>query len=218
MASPTAQPMTRSQSSFDDPTENFSEWLNEHASKVLAGVAIVVVVLGGIWFVKSNAARKDSRASLALSQAGGAANPADLERQLTEVGQRYKGTAPGTEALLTVAQLQYDAGKYQEGMATLGKADAPSAMSNAVKLLRAAGDEGLGKYAEAAKLYEEVAGATTPLAEKVQYQASAARAYQAANDKASALRIWNELSQVEGLGIADEARVRIGELNAAPAR
>jgi predicted negative regulator of RcsB-dependent stress response len=210
--------MTRSQSSFDDPTERFTEWLSENATKVVAGVAVVAVVFGGIWFAKSNNARKDSRASIALGQAEAAASPADLQRQLTEVGQRYRGTAAGTEASLTVAQLDYDAGKYQDGLAVLDKVDAPSAMANGVKLLRAAGLEGLGKYTEAAKLYEDVASSTAAEAEKTEYEANAARAYQAANDKASALRIWKQLAEVQGLGIADEARVRVGELEAAPAR
>lgn len=218
MASQSAHPMTRSQSSFEDATENFSDWLNENATKVVTGVAVVVVVLGGVWFMRSNSAKKDSRAAMAFSQAQGAATQPELEKQLADVGTRYKGTAPGTEASIAVAQMQFDAGKYQDGMATLDKIDAPSSMQNAVKLLKAAGNEGLNKYAEAAKLYEDVANATGPLAEKTQYQASAARAYQAGSDKASALRIWTELAKVEGLGVADEARVRIGELSAAPAK
>jgi predicted negative regulator of RcsB-dependent stress response len=209
--------MSPSQATFDDTTENFTYWLRENANKVLIGVGIVVAAVAVTWFVRTNSARKDSRASLALGQAQVAAaqgSPAVAQQQLAEVAQRYKGTAAGTEAQLQLAQLQYDQGKYQDGLNALAKADAPKSMEVGVKLLTAVGYEGLNKFADAAKLYEEVANATQAAPEKSQYQANAARAYQAAGDKAAALRIWEELAKNEQPGIADEARVRVGELTA----
>ena len=213
--------MSPSQATFDDTTENFTYWLRENANKVLIGVGIVVAAVAVAWFVRTNSARKDSRASLALGQAQVAAaqgSPAVAQQQLTEVAQRYKGTAAGTEAELQLAQLQYDQGKYQDGLNVLAKADAPKSMESGVKLLTAVGYEGLGRFADAAKIYEEVAGATAAASERSQYEANAARAYQAAGDKAAALRIWSDLAKIDQPGIADEARVRVGELTVKPVR
>ena len=60
--------------------------------------------------------------------------------------------------------------------------------------------------------------ARAPISYRNQYRAEAARNYQLAGDRPAALRLWTELAKVEGQGLADEARVRIGELEVKPAR
>jgi predicted negative regulator of RcsB-dependent stress response len=222
MASKTAHTMSPSPSSFEDTTENVTEWMRVHGVKVAAAAGAVIVALAVAWFVRSNSERKESRAGLALGQAQQAVFQGDAtsaQRQLQEVAQRYAGTAPGTEAQLQLAQLYYDQGKFQDGLNVLAQANgAPKSLKGAVKQLTAVGYEGLNKFVDAAKAYEEVATGAPTEAERLQLRASAARAYQAGNDKAAALKIWQELAQTDSRGIADEARVRVGELTATPAR
>jgi hypothetical protein len=75
------------------------------------------------------------------------------------------------------------------------------------------------KAGEAAKDYEAAAAATGMQNEKSFQRAKAARAYTVAGDTAAARRVWTELrDDPKGASMATEARVRLGELDARPAR
>jgi tetratricopeptide (TPR) repeat protein len=81
----------------------------------------------------------------------------------------------------------------------------------------AAGFEGAGKFADAAVHYRTAADLTRLDDERDVYLANAARAYQAAGNTAEAIAIWRRLVESEGTQAA-EARVRLGELTAEPAK
>jgi tetratricopeptide (TPR) repeat protein len=81
----------------------------------------------------------------------------------------------------------------------------------------AAGHEGAGRFADAAGRYRAAADLTRLEDERDIYLANAARAYQAAGNKAEAIQIWRRLADSEGTQAA-EARVRLGELTAEPAK
>jgi hypothetical protein len=53
-------------------------------------------------------------------------------------------------------------------------------------------------------------------ADKSSARAWAARAYQAAGDKAAAVKLWTELAADAKGGFVTEAQIRLGELQAAP--
>ena len=80
----------------------------------------------------------------------------------------------------------------------------------------AAGYEGLSRPADAAKAYDEAASSALA-GQRDELRASAARAYQSAGNVEAARKIWTELGDKESSVLADEARVRLGELNAKPA-
>jgi tetratricopeptide (TPR) repeat protein len=80
-----------------------------------------------------------------------------------------------------------------------------------------AGYEGTGKFADAAGHYQRAADLTRLPDERDVYLANAARAYQAAGNKGEAIALWRRLIDSEGTQAA-EARVRLGELMAEPAR
>jgi hypothetical protein len=72
---------------------------------------------------------------------------------------------------------------------------------------------------DAAKAYEEAAHSTSLVNEKQFQQAKAARAYEAAKDTTKAKQIWAALADDPKSGaFAGEARLRLGELSAAPAK
>ena len=81
----------------------------------------------------------------------------------------------------------------------------------------ASGYEGGGRFADAAGHYRRAAELTRLEDERDIYLANAARAYQAAGNKAEAVAIWRQLIDSEGTQSA-EARVRLGELTAEPAK
>ncbi|AHG90780.1 Tetratricopeptide repeat-containing protein [Gemmatirosa kalamazoonensis] len=210
--------MTHSPASFDDATENFTDWVRLHATQVALGVGAVVIIGGGLALWRSSANSRAHRAEAALFEAQAPLAEGNIpaaQQQLQQVAQRYDGTAGGTQAQLALAETYYDQGKYQEGLNVLKQADdAPKAMQNAVRHLTAVGYEGLGKFEDAAKLYEQAVGDAATDSEKHQLQAEAARAYQNAGKNDQALRLWTDLAKIEGQGLSDEARVRVGELTA----
>ncbi len=222
MASPTTTRSTASESSFEDATESFLDWFRLHSTKVVSGMAVVVVATAGYMAYRAYSAGQETRAERAFFDAQAPLANRDLaaaETQLRQVGTRYDGTAGGAQAQLALAQLLFDQGKYQEGLDVLKNADdAPSSLKPAVRVMRAAGEEGLGRPAEAAKLYEQAAADEEIEARKAELQANAARAYQQAGQADAARKIWTELGQKEGSPLADEARVRLGELDAKPAK
>jgi hypothetical protein len=91
----------------------------------------------------------------------------------------------------------------------------PDEFADGVRSLRAAGLEGVGRPAEAAKVYEELAGAKGVVARRRdELRAAAARAYELAGDRAAATRLWRQIVTDNGSSLVDEARVRAGELSA----
>ena len=220
MASPTT-PTAPPAASFEDATESAADWVRLHSRQLAIGAAVIAAAVVGAVVYRSMSVSKNARAEQAFFEAQAPLANRDLaaaERNLRQVAQRYGGTAGGAQAQLVLAQILYDQGKYQEGLKVLEDADAPEALEPAVRLLTAAGYEGLNRFADAAKLYEQAANEATAESRKVELRASAARAYQQANDAAAAGRIWAELAKRDGSPIADEARVRLGEVSAqAPA-
>lgn len=208
-------------SSFEDATENLGIWFqrNGRLFAIAAGAAVVAVL--GAWGWRASQRSTAVRAEQAFFQAQAPLATGDLkaaEGSLKQVAQRYDGTAGGAQAQMTLAQVYFDQGRWQDGLAVLAQAsDAPDYMQDGVRQLTAAGYQGVNRHVDAAKLYEQLAGATKAAARRDELLASAARAYQAANDRASAQRLWAQLAAREGAAIADEARVRLGELQAAPA-
>jgi predicted negative regulator of RcsB-dependent stress response len=221
MASPTTR-TAASESSFEDATESFVDWFRLHSTRVVSGMAVVVVAAAGYMAYRAYTAGQATRAEKAFFEAQAPLANHDLaaaETQLRQVAARYDGTAGGAQAQLALAQLLFEQGKYQAGMEVLKDADdAPDALKPAVRVMRAAGEEGLGRPAEAAKLYEQAAEDEQIDARKVELRANAARAYQQAGQSEPARKIWTELAQKEDSPLADEARVRLGELAAQAAK
>jgi predicted negative regulator of RcsB-dependent stress response len=217
MASPTTR-TAASDSPFEDATDSFIDWFRLHSTKVVSGMAVVVVAAAGYMAYRAYSAGQASSAERAFFEAQAPLANRDLagaEAQLRRVATQYDGTAGGAQAQLALAQILFEQGKYQAGLDVLKDADdAPAALKPAVRVLRAAGEEGLGRPAEAAKLYEQAAADEQIEGRKAELRANAARAYQQAGQAEPARKIWAELAAKEDNPLADEARVRLGELAA----
>jgi hypothetical protein len=81
----------------------------------------------------------------------------------------------------------------------------------------AAGYEQLKKYSEAAAEYENAAKVERFDADRQRDMSLAAQAYLNGGNKAKAKEIWTALGADSKGVVAGEARVRLGELEAAPA-
>jgi len=216
--------MNRSRSvarpNLDDSGETLLDWMELRQREIgIALLAVFLVAAAGWLFLRWRGARAEGGArALATAQDAYNAGNAPLARsELTKVISRFSGTPAANEAGILLAQSYYADAKFNEGIKALqplvSSSDALTA-ANAENLI-AAGYEQLGRYAEAATHYEQAGKRATYQTERDGYLASAARAYTAAEQPAAAERIWRTLSQDKTSDVAAEARVRLGEIEAA---
>ena len=217
---PTAPPV---RPQIDDRADTFFLWIQSHIRQVaIAGVVVVAMGLG-VWLWRQSRVARERNASIDLLNAAQtiqsgnlALAQSDLERLVT----RYEGTNAAAQAAFELAGIYYGQGQYDRGIALLQKL-AESSDDPLVKAMAengaGSGYEGAGKFADAAGHYRRAAGLTRLEDERDSYLANAARAYQAAGNKAEAVAIWRQLIESEGTQAA-EARVRLGELAAEPAK
>ncbi len=124
---------------------------------------------------------------------------------------------------MLLAVLHYEKGEHQKGIDVLqrvqGSAD-DAGSGSAVLSLIADGYSQLGKPKEAAEQYRRAAESARFAGERSFQLSKAARALATAGDTAGAREIWERLANEAefGANVAAEARVRLGELTAAPAK
>lgn len=205
-----------------DRSESAAEWLVLHKQRVLMGVAAIVILFAGAWFYRSMGQKKAERAESAYFQARQAMESGNAPLALTDlrnVTTRYEGTPAAAQAALTIARILYDQGKFQEGMAELEKVarSRPEEMAPSVHVMRGAGYEGLKQFDKAAEEYRAAAELTRFPNDAAAFNANAARAFMAGGKSDSARAIWAELAAEPDGPMVSEARVRLGELSAAPA-
>ena len=205
-----------------DRSETAAEWLVLHKQRVIMGVVAIAILFAGAWFYRRSTQIKATRAESAYFQARQAMMAGNAPLAVTDlrnVTTRYKGTPGAAQAALALAQILYDEGKYQEGIAELEKVagTSPQELRAAIHVLRAVGHEGLKQFDQAAAEYQAAAEVTRFPNDASSYKASAARALMAGGKSDAAREIWAELVAEPGGSMVSEARVRLGELTAKPA-
>lgn len=186
----------------------------------LGWIGVVIILAGvGTWFYFRSESIKSGRADAAYEAALQSVSSGNLplaQSDLSKAAIRYAGTNGGTESAMALAKIYYQQNKYQEGVTALR---APAAdkgdLQYEARLLTAAGYEGLTQWPQAAKEYEAAASIARFDGDRASAQAMAARAYQAGGDKATATKIWTELMGDPKGTFATEAKIRLGELQAA---
>ena len=208
---------------LDDRADPFFLWVQSHARQVtVVGVLIVAVGLG-VWLWRQSRVARERNASIELlnaSQTVQSGNVALAQSDLEKLVARYAGTNAAAQAAFELATIYYGQGQYDRGIALLEQL-AKSSDDGLVKAMAengiGAGYEGAGKFADAAVHYQRAADLTRLPEERDVYLANAARAHQAAGNKSEAIALWRRLIDSEGPQAA-EARVRLGELVAEPAK
>ncbi len=208
-----------------DRAQTFLDWTRINSKYLTAGAIVVVIAAAGFWFWQRQQqieATNAARALMNAKQSMSAGNLQLAQSDLQTVYNRYGSTASGVEAAMLLAQISYDGGKPQDGISRLQKVEgtrAGSAMAATIQNLEGDGYAQMGKLADAAKHYESAAEQTGLQLEKGFYKAKAARTYQSAGDTAKARQLWTALAgDPNAQSMSSEARVRLGELNAAPAK
>ena len=205
-------------------TQSFAEWIQANSRIVGIGAAVVVVAAVGYWFYLRSAEIKRLNAERGLNQAKqsmSAGNVLLAESDLQKVAARYKGTTAGAQAAMLLAQLDFDRGKYAEGLKALQPyqaANSAGASLAAVWSLTGDGQLAAGKPEDAAASYRKASESGSLPGESAVYLSKSARALMLAGKDPEALKIWEKLAtDPNALPVRNEALVRLGELSAKPA-
>jgi predicted negative regulator of RcsB-dependent stress response len=216
--------MTPVQTIDSDDTPSFFDWIQRNSRLVGIGAALVAVAGAGWWFYLRSADIKRLNAERGLNQAKqsiAAGNAALATTDLQRVATRYKGTASGAQAAMLLAQLNYEQGKFAEGLQILGPYQSAGASGEnlpSIHSLVADGQLAQGKPDEAASTYGKAAQATEMPGSRALFRAKQARALMLAGKNAEARSIWEELAKdPEAAVVANEANIRLGEILAQPA-
>jgi tetratricopeptide (TPR) repeat protein len=208
---------------LDERSDTFFLWVQTHLRQVaIAGVVVVALGLG-VWLWRQSRAARERNASIDLLNAAQTIQSGNLalaQSDLEKLVARYEGTNAAAQAAFELATIYYNQGQFDRGIALLEQL-AKSSDDGLVKAMAengiGAGYEAAGKFADAATHYRRASDLTRLEDERDVYLANAARAYQAAGNKAEAIALWRGLVDSEGSQAA-EARVRLGELTAEPAK
>jgi predicted negative regulator of RcsB-dependent stress response len=198
----------------DDPIENAADWFTANRKLVTLVLGGAAAVAASIFLYRTMDASKREKASTALYQAQAQGTPAAAETQLERVVKSYGGTTSGQQAALVLAQLRYDAGKFDEGIKGLERemGSAGTEFKASFESMIAMGYEAQGKHPEAAEHFGKAAAATRFDAERAQLEANQARHLMAAGKMAEAKAIWQKFVDRDDAQLAQEGRVRLGEI------
>ena len=226
MTTPTTSKID-SQTSPDaaDRAQTFLDWTRINSRAITIGALTVAVAAGVYFFIARSRAIESENAAKALMNAKQSMSSGNLplaQSDLQKVFSRYGSTSAGVEAAMLLAQIDFDAGKAQDGLNILQKARESRAASTTQSTLLSLEGDGyaqLHKLGDAAKKYEDGAAATNFETERAYLLAKAARTYGDAGDTTKARQIWERLvTDPKAKAVAGEARVRLGELSAQVAK
>jgi predicted negative regulator of RcsB-dependent stress response len=209
---------------MDLDTDTVIETLKAKSREITIGAIVVLAAAGGIWLWRESEQKKAERAEIALNGASNSfysGNMALAETDLKKVVDRYAGTTAGTEASMMLAQTLYSMQKFDDGIKVLVVAQATGSgtpFGSAIEGLIASGNLEAKKYDEAIKHYLAAADKAQFPADKDMFRADAARAMMVAGKKDDAKKIWSELASKLDSPNLGEAKIRLGELEAEPAK
>lgn len=189
-----------------------------YRKQITIGAIVVAAVAGGAFLWQASNARKSAQAEKAFFDAIALYGQGDQKAaaELAKVATRYNGTSGGVQAAMILAQSHFDEGKFDEGLKVLDAVSSAGVFASGVESLKAAGFEGKQQFEKAAEHYQAAVAKASLSGEKDYLNGEAARALTAAGKKAEALKIWEALAAQVDSPMAGEARIRMGELSAAP--
>ena len=208
-----------------DEDDSMGDWVLFHKNALSWALLALAVIVAGGWFYKRSQALREDRADTAYYQARRealAGNTQLAQSDLKKMADRYAGTRGGTKGRMYLAELLFDQKKFKDGIAQLKATEKTIGSKDdflaSVHLLEANGYEESGDFANAADQYRTASEATRFPNDKNQYKAYEARALMAAGKRAAAITIWQELAKDPAGPFALEAKMRLGELEATPAK
>lgn len=193
----------------------------ERYGRIILGALVAVVAVAAVAYftIRSNATQEVS-ASEKLAQANALFWQGDYDRSKSiadETAKQYGGTPSGIDALRISGDNAYWRGNWKDAItqykAYLGKSGS-GLMGNVVRRSLAYAYESDKQQAEAAKLYDGLAG-VFDRESSAEFLAASARCHEALGNKAEAVKRLQRLTDEFGeTSYASRARVKLAELSA----
>lgn len=203
--------------------DNVIDTLSAHKREIMIGGIVVVVLAGSLLLWRLSVTQKNDRADRALADATNALYAGNRPLAATEfqaLADRYRDTAAGVEGALILTQLDFEDARWADGLKVLEAIK----QSSVIDKFRAPVDGLMGgayadlkKYDESVKHYQAASDESAYQSIKDIYQADLARILALAGKKDEARKIWADLAARPDSPAVAEAKVRLGELDAAPA-
>ena len=207
----------------DLDVESLMDTLRAHGRSITIGSIVVVVVAGGLLLWRLSVNQKNERAERALTEATNAfyqGNRPLAATELKSLADRYRDTPAGVEGAMVLAQMDFEEARWADGLKVLEAAT----KSSAIEQFRAPIDGLMGgayadlkQYDDAVKHYRAAMSESEYQSVKDVYEADAARILALSGKKAEARKIWESLAAKPESPSVAEAKVRLGELDAAAA-
>lgn len=203
--------------------DSFKDLLVARKRELSIGAVVVLAVAGGFMLWRLSANQKNEHAQAALAEATGtlySGNKPLGQTQLQAAADRYRDTSPGIEAAMVLAQTDFEQARWDDGLKALDAIEKSTDIENfkpGIEGLMGGGYADLKKYDDAAKHYQNAADGSKYQSVKDLYLADAARVLERAGKTADARKIWEEIASRPDSPMMGEAKVRLGELDAAPA-
>ena len=207
----------------DFDMDSLKDLLTARKRELSIGAIVIVAVAGGFMLWRMSANQKNERAQTALVEATAtlySGNKALGQTQLQAAADRYRDTAAGVEAAMVLAQTDFEQARWEDGLKVLDGAEKSSDIDNfrsAIEGLMGGGSADLKKYDDAVKHYQAAADASKYQEIKDLYLADVARVLEKAGKTADAKKVWDDIATRPDSPMVAEAKVRLGELDAAPA-
>jgi predicted negative regulator of RcsB-dependent stress response len=202
---------------------DFAAFFTKNRKPILtgAGTAVAAVAIGWFWVASQNL--KAEKAETAFGNAERAfysGNPQLAETELSKMAQRYGGTPAGVRATILLAQTYFETGKPDQGVSRLRDVvgSAAKAFRAPIYALIGAGLDNQKKFDSAATAYAQAAVASPTVMDREGYLARQAVSLTAAGKNPDAIKVWQAIAAHETSPLAPEAKLRLGELSAAPAK
>lgn len=187
------------------------------------GAIVVLAVAGGVMLWRLSANQKNARAQAALVDASYTVYSGNVvlgETQLQAAVDRYRDTRPGIEAAIVLAQTEFGQARWDDGIKVLDGVEQSSEIESfkpSIEGLMAGAYADLKKYDDAVKHYRNAADAAKYQPIKDLYLADEARVLERAGKNDDAKKVWGDILTRPDSPMLAEAKVRLGELDAAPA-
>src|SRR6188768_3525159 len=151
---------TDADSALANRAQTFVDWTRVNSRLLMTGALVVAAAAAGYWFYmrsKQIQSTNAERALLTAKQSMTAGNMPLAQKDLQNVYSKYGSTTAGVEAAMLLAQIDYDTGKFQDGISLLEKVAGSSAAADVQSTIRSLEGDGyaqMKKLGDAAKAYE----------------------------------------------------------------
>ncbi len=146
-----ATPASAVTSAAASRAQTFIDWTRINSRWLTTGLVAIAVVGAGYWFYIRSREIQAQNAEKALSDAKQAMQAGNLplaQNDLQQVYAKYGSTSAGVQAAMLLAEMDYDSGKNQDGIALLQKVSGTSAAAGNEPTVRSLEGDG---YAQSGK-------------------------------------------------------------------